>query len=99
MSAARPIAMAFRSLRRAGGLAGGCQAAALALGLIPDFLNEALVALDAKLNHDVNQQIEQILDIGPSEALAAAALLHQQHQLLEGQFRTGRVHARDRAWV
>ena len=43
--------------------AGGRQAAALALGVIPDLFDEALVALDAELDHDIDQQIEQVLDV------------------------------------
>ena len=40
-------------------LSGRCQAAAFALRLIPDFLDEALMALHAELNHHIDQQIQQ----------------------------------------
>ena len=49
-------------------LAGCCQTAALALRLIPDLLDEALVALDAELNDDIDQQIEQALDVAARAA-------------------------------
>ena len=35
--------------------------ATLAFGLVPDFLDEALVRLDAELDHDVDQEIKRLL--------------------------------------
>src|ERR1700728_4466085 len=92
-----PLRKTARQLRP--DLAGRCQAAVLALGLIIDFLDVTLMALHAELNHHINQEIEKILDVGPRELLPAATLLDQEHQLLECQFSARRVHARDRSWV
>ena len=44
------------------------------------------MALDPELDHDIHQQIEELLDVSARQLLAATALLDQQHQLLEGQF-------------
>ena len=57
------------------------------------------MALDAELDHHINQQVEELLDVRTRKLLPAAALLDQQHELLEGELRARRVHARDRARV
>ena len=49
----RRSASRARALRRASLLP--AHDAALALGLVPDFLDEAFVRLDAELDHDVDQ--------------------------------------------
>jgi hypothetical protein len=47
-----------------------CEAAALAARIKPDLLDEAPVALDTELDHDIHQQIEQLLDVGARQLLA-----------------------------
>src|SRR5580693_339383 len=64
----------------------------LALRVVPDLLDEALVRLDAELDDDIDQQIEQALDVVACELAPALVLLHQQYQLLERQFGARRVH-------
>src|ERR1700744_3118212 len=77
----------------------GAQATAFAVRLIPDLFDESLMALDAELNDDVDQEIQQLLDIGARQFLTGTTLLYQKHQLLEGEFRARRMHAGDRARV
>src|ERR1700722_409145 len=72
---ATPLSRVLCQLRAA--LAGRCQAAALALGIIVNLTDKALIALDAKLNHHIDEQIQQILNIGPREFLSAPALFDQ----------------------
>ena len=55
------------------------------------------MVLNAELNHDVDQQIQEILDIAARELAAALVLLDEQYELLERQLGTRRVHARDRS--
>ena len=57
MSATRPTTDRPRDL------AGCCQAAALAFWVIPDFLHETLVMLDAELDHHIDEQIQEVLDV------------------------------------
>src|SRR5438132_1593384 len=78
---------------------GGGEAAAFASGVVPDLPDEALMALDAELDHHINQQVEELLDVRARQLLPAAALLDEEHELLEGELRARRVHARDRARV
>jgi len=54
-------------------------------GSIPDFLDEALVPLDAELDDDIHQEVEQALDVVPGELAPSVALFHEQHQLFERQ--------------
>src|SRR5438128_1297114 len=68
---ARPGKWGARSGRPEPALAGFGQAATPALGFIPDFLDEALVALDAELDDDIHQQVEQALDVVPGELAPA----------------------------
>src|ERR1700727_714154 len=77
----------------------GGETATLALGVIPDLLHKALVALEPKLNDDINQEVEELLDIGPRQLPTRRTLLDQEHQLLKREFRARRVHARDGARV
>src|SRR5262245_60384611 len=65
--------------------AGARQAATFAFGLIPDFFDEALVTLDAKLDDDIDEQVQEALDVRARKLRAAATLLHEQHELLEGE--------------
>src|SRR2546430_275301 len=76
-------------------LAGFGQAATPALGFIPDLLDEALVALDAELDDDIHQQVEQALDVVPGELAPSVALFHEQHQLFERQLPASGVDAGD----
>jgi hypothetical protein len=64
----------------------------LAFGVVPDFLYESFVALDAELNDNIDEQVQKTLDVGPREIAAALILFDQQHQLFEGQLGAGRVH-------
>src|SRR5487761_1794164 len=80
-------------------LTGGCQAAVLALGLIPDLTNEALVALDPELDDDIDQEIEEVLDVSPGALAPCGTLLDEEDQLLEGELGARRMDARDRARV
>jgi len=70
-------------------------AAAPTLGLIPDFLDEALMALDAELYDDIHQQVEQALDVAPRELAPSRALFHEEHQLLERQLAASGMDAGD----
>src|SRR5438477_622854 len=78
---------------------GGGEAATFASGVVPDLPDKALMALDAELDHHINKQVEQLLDVRARQLLPAAALLDEEHELLEGELRARRVHARDRARV
>src|SRR5271163_3099146 len=82
-----------------GGALGGRECAAFACGIKPDLLDVTLVPLDAELNDDIDQQIKKLFDIGSGELLAALGLFDQEHELLERQLRTRRVHAGDGARV
>jgi len=77
----------------------GAQATAFAVRLIPDLFDEALMALDAELNDDIDQEVQELLDVGARQFLATAALLDEEHELLEGELGAGGVHARDRTRV
>src|SRR5882672_5106393 len=76
-------------------LAGFGQAATPAPGLIPDFLDEALVPLDAELDDDIHQEVEQALDVVPGELAPSVALFHEQHQLFERQLAASGMDASD----
>src|ERR1700676_2410002 len=73
----------------------GAQATAFAVRLIPDLFDEALMALDAELNDDIDQEVQELLDVGARQFLARTALLHEKYQLLEGQFRARGMDTRD----
>src|SRR5205823_14284274 len=77
--------------RRAVRSGGAGEAATFASGVVPDLPDEALMALDAELDHHIDEQVEQLLDVRARERLPAAALLDQQHELLEGELRARRV--------
>src|ERR1700681_3428751 len=79
--------------------AGRRRSSALALRLDPDFLDEALVPLDAELNDDVDEKVQQALDVAARQFAAAWVLLDQQAQLLEGEFSARCVNAGDGAGV
>src|SRR5438309_1092221 len=81
------------------GLPDFCQAAAPALWLIEDLPDEALLARHAELDHHIDQQIQQTLDIAAGELPPCGTLLDQEHQLLEGELAAAGVNARDRARV
>src|SRR5213080_624152 len=53
------------------------------------------MALEAALDDHVDEQVQEALDVAAREAPSAAALLDEQHQLLERQLGAGRVHAGD----
>ena len=55
------------------------------------------MTVDAKLDDDIDQQVQEALDVAARKFAAALILLHQQYQLLEGQLRTGRMNAGDGA--
>src|SRR5271155_502301 len=74
-------------------------ARAPALGFIPDFLDEALVPLNAELDHHINEIGQQALDVAPGHFPPAGTLLHQQYQLLERELGARSVDTRDRAGV
>ena len=67
----------------------------LAARIEPNLLDEAFVILDAKLNDDVNQQVQQTFDVGSCKVAAALILLNQKNQLLKGQFRARGVNTGD----
>src|ERR1700686_9787 len=76
-------------------LAGFGQALTPALGFIKDFLDKALVPLDAELDNHIYQQVEQALDVAPRELAPSRALFHEEHQLLERQLAASGVDASD----
>ena len=57
------------------------------------------MALDTELNDDINQEVEELFDVGARQFLAGSALFNKKHQLLEGEFRARGMDARDGAWV
>ena len=63
------------------GLADGRQATAFAVRGVPDLLDEALVALDAELDHDIHEQVEELLDVRAGQLLPSPALLDEGHSL------------------
>src|SRR6202795_2737401 len=79
--------------------AGRRRSSALALRLEPDFLDEALMPLDAELDDDVDEKVQQALDVAARQFAAARILLDQQHELLEGQFGARCMDAGDGAGV
>src|SRR6266404_2705998 len=93
-SAAKTASAALKT-RRGAGLRGLGQAATAPLGIKVDLLDETLVPLHAELDHHVDQQIEQALDVRARERAAARALLDEQHELLEGELAASGVHAGD----
>src|SRR6266403_1202631 len=97
--APRAAASAFSVPRVLRGLSGGLPGAAVAVGLKPGLFDVALVVLNAELDHDVHQEIQEALDVLAREFLAGTALLDQQYQLLKGQFRARGVHTGDRSGV
>src|SRR5688572_16886108 len=78
-------------------LAGRCQSATPARRLIPHLLDAALAVLNAELHDHVDQEVQQVPDLFARKLLARATLLDEQHELLECQFGTRRMNARDRA--
>jgi hypothetical protein len=60
-------------------LGAGDETATLALGVIPDLFDEALVALKPKLNDDIDQEVQELLDIGPGQLPTRWTLLDQEH--------------------
>ena len=91
------IIIAFMAIAGQRGLTRGAQATAFAVRVIPDLFDEALMALDAELNDDIDQEVEEFLDIGPRQFLARATLFDEEHQLLEGELRACGMDARDGA--
>src|SRR5215469_12173675 len=87
----------FRTLPARPASAGGRQAAVLALGGIPNLFDVALVMIDAKLDHDVDKEVEQVLDVRPGELLTSGTLLDEENQLLEGELCACGMDARDRS--
>src|ERR1700733_8538350 len=77
----------------------GAQATAFAVRFIPNLFDKALMALDAELDDDIDKEVQQLLDIGARQFLPCATLLHEKHQLLEGEFCARGMDARDRARV
>src|SRR5580693_8290698 len=77
----------------------GAQATAFAVWLIPDLFDEALMALDAELNDDIDQEVQELLDVGARQFLPRSALFHEKHQLLKSQFGACGVNTRDGARV
>src|ERR1700684_2689944 len=73
------------------------QTAPLTCRLIPNFLDVTLVALDSELDHNVDKQVQETLYVLPSKLTTAGALLDEQNQLFEGEFRARGMHARNRA--
>src|SRR6185437_9244344 len=67
------------------GLAVLRQAAVPAFGFIPHLANKPFMALDAELDHDVDKEIQQALDVRARELPPARALLDEEHQLLKGE--------------
>src|ERR1700731_4556208 len=65
------------------------RSSALALRVEPNFLDEAFMPLDTKLDHDVDQEVQQALDVAACQFAAARILLDQQYELLEGEFGAG----------
>src|SRR5262249_2472266 len=67
--------------------------------LVPDLPHEALVTLDATLDHNVHQEIQQALDIAARQLATSSALLDQQYQLFESQLGTRGMDAGNRTWM
>src|SRR5258708_130916 len=98
-SAASIAAATFASTRTLLPLVGRGQAATLALRFIPNLPNEALIALHPKLNHHIDEQIQQVLNVAAGQLRTAAALLDEKHQLFERELGARRVHTGDRTRV
>src|SRR5277367_1777305 len=77
----------------------GAQATAFAVRLIPDLFDEALMALDAELNDDIDQEVQELLDVGARQFLPRATLFDEKHQLFKGQFRARGMDTCDGAGV
>src|ERR1700730_1196325 len=75
----------------------GAQATTFAVRLIPDLFDKSLMALDAELNDDIDQEVQEFLDIGARQFLPCATLFHEKHQLLEGECRARGMDAGDGA--
>src|SRR5438094_8701203 len=75
-TSAATTANAAMKRRRGARLRGLGQTATTALGIKVDLLDETLVPLHAELDHHIDQQIEQALDVRTRERAAARALLH-----------------------
>src|ERR1700720_1103539 len=80
-------------------LARGCQSTVFARRVIPDLSDTALSILDAELNDDIDQQIQEALDVGSREFLARAALFDEKDKLLDGQFGARGMDTGDRPGV
>src|ERR1700691_2352960 len=70
---------------------------ALTFRFVPYLPDEPLVRFDPELDDNVDQQIEQALDVASSQISSAGVLLHEQHELLEGEISACRMNARDRS--
>src|SRR6185437_11835281 len=69
-------------------LRGLAQGAVLAARVKVDLFDESPMALDSELNHDIDEEVEECLDVGARELLPSPALLDEKHQLLEGELGT-----------
>src|ERR1700730_17629805 len=73
--------------------------ATFALRGVPDILDIAVMSFPAKLNDDVDEQIQQLLDVCAGESPTPRRLLDEEHQLLKGQLGTCGMETVDRARV
>src|SRR5687768_10375831 len=73
-STARPASTTLHAVPRRERLDGRCQVATLACGVIPHLFDTTFAALYSELHHDIDEQIEQVLDLLTREFLARAIL-------------------------
>jgi hypothetical protein len=59
-----PTAIALRVIPRHEGSVDVRQAATFALGVIPDFPDKAFMAFDTELNDHIDEQIQEVLNVG-----------------------------------
>src|SRR5689334_15784228 len=88
---AKTTSTALATGRAPPSLTGACQAATLAGGVKPHLSDTALVALDAKLHDDIDEQVQQALDVMTSQLGASSTLFDQQNELLECELGTRRM--------
>jgi hypothetical protein len=62
-----------------------CEAATTPLRLIPHLLDKSFLAFHSKLDDDIHQQIQKLLDVGARKLAACGALLDEKDQLLKSK--------------
>src|ERR1700730_15527366 len=68
-------------------------------GVIPDLLDESILAVEAKLHDEIDQGVQETPHVLRLQRLSGFGLLHEQHDLPQGQARCRAVNTRDRPGV